>query len=303
MRPEARDPDVREVPLAPDQEDIARFQPGGERADLRGGDQGPPRPPDLGARHPLCHAGLDGEPRGEAGLLDDPSRVLGRERRPAASPRLPEARRVLADPVAELRRLPGIDPLGQGAQGQELAGAGDIEEAELDPGIAPGGQADLRDRLVEQGLKPRVPIEEGEQVEGEPVLRQERGLGDEERRLARRPVQAPEPLVGPADRIEREHVVEEPAPRPHHVRPVLRAQEPPAPDALGREQIGSRRGIRDDGPEPLAVDLDGPAVAVEPQRPIGLVKLRERRRHPRAAESNDRRAGQHDGADASSSPR
>ena len=63
----------------------------------------------------------------------------------------------------------------QQAERGEVAHAGDIQEADLDPRVGARRKAELRDPLVEERREPGVAGQAVEKLEGEAVLRDEIG--------------------------------------------------------------------------------------------------------------------------------
>jgi hypothetical protein len=287
VRPEARDADVGEVPLAPDEDDVARLQHGAEGGDLAGGDEGAVLREEPRVAHPVGDPRLDREPRGEAGALDGLERVLRRQDHAAPAAVAPEDAPVLEEGGRQCGRRRAPRALAQHAERGELGGPGRIEDAEPDAGIGAARQAELGDRLVQERLERGVPVEPIEQDEGEPVLGDEGCVADHEGLFARGRGKGVEPLVGAAQRVEGQRVVQEPLPgRPDRLTRLARG-DARCPGRVSREEIWPRVDVSHDVAEAGPVDQDRRGVAGEARLASGRIEVGERRCHRTGCEPTE----------------
>ena len=192
-----------------------------------------------------------GNHAGEAGTLDDLKGV--RHRHDLTPPRAvaPDRRAVLGDAGRQPGRGRSLVVLGDHPEGGELGAAGHVQEPEPDAGVRALRESELRHRLVQERLEVGVPVEAVEQLEGEAVLGDVGGMADREGLLALGRRELGEPLVGAADRVEGEVVVEETLPGgPDRLAGLARGERRGAGSGARRGRAGRRRTRRRRGGRP-----------------------------------------------------
>ena len=158
----------------------------------------------------------------------------------------------------------------------ELGAPGHVEEAEPYAGVCASREPELGHRLVQERLEVGVSVEPVEELESEAVLGDIRRVGDRERLLAGGRLQLREPLVGAADRVEREDVVKEALPRGPDRLARLARRERRRGRAVPGEEVWTRVDVGDDVAETRPVDLYRGRLAGEAHLAGSWVELGER---------------------------